>query len=216
MKNDVVKFCIVMPWGRVGSNLVVDILRQLTRCPISNEPLNLIRDNDKQKEWYSKEYILKASHDYRYIGTKLSLVSIVDKAWFSARFTWDGVRVVRMRRDNIVKAALSQIRGELFAEKTRREEGRARWGLHPGESGLGQVDISFDLLLKRIQIMERAHQELLTAFDGCKLCDIEYTELANNIDDVVRKACNFLEVAYGPYKIRYIKATPNNLKDAIG
>ncbi len=74
------------------------------------------------------------------------------------------LRVVRLRRRNLVKAAVSQIRAEQYAQKMERETGERPWAIKTGRPTLGPSTIDPDLLVKRIGIMEGCDRRLTAAF----------------------------------------------------
>jgi hypothetical protein len=74
------RFLIVMQWGRVGSNLLLDILAQSGNASIANERLNTIAERDQQLAWYNDHYqidVPRPSHSL--IGAKENILALVEE-----------------------------------------------------------------------------------------------------------------------------------------
>jgi len=207
---------LLMPWGRVGSNLLISILRQSAAMKLANENLNGLRTAEEQAAWFREFYEEDAAQPSRaFIGSKQAMMAVRDATAMTAMLRRAGVRVVRLRRDNLVKAAVSQMRAEAHAEKLRRETGEGPWAIKKGMAPPEPSALDIDLLLKRIGIMEQKHHALMAAFAPEEVLDIEYEEINTALDDVVRRVRDYLDVPQKPYEVPFIKATPDKLKDAI-
>jgi len=213
---NVVRFILLMPWGRVGSNLLFEILRQSAPMKLANETFNRLRTADEQAEWFRDFYEVDAAAPSRaFIGSKQAMMAVRDVPATVAMLRGAGVRVVRLRRDNLVKAAVSQMRAEDHAEKTRRETGEAPWAIRKGLPPPGPSVLDAELLVKRIGIMERQHAALMTAFAPEEVLDIDYEEINGALDDAVRRLRDYLDVPQKEYKVPFVKATPDSLDEAI-
>jgi len=211
-----VRFMMLMPWGRVGSNLLLHILEQSARIKTDNEGLIHVCDADAQLEWVASFYELNSNCPSRpFIGSKQNMRSICDVGPFTTYLIQSGIRIVRLRRDNYLKAAVSQIRAEQYAEKTRRESGVARWGVLRGQTPLGVTPIDIDMLIQRIRTIEEQQQRLIEAFLASEVFDIEYDDIQRSLEDVVRRLRDYLEMPQKPFVPKYDKATPDDLPDAI-
>ncbi|HTT97341.1 MAG TPA: hypothetical protein VMF58_04790 [Rhizomicrobium sp.] len=211
-----VRFMLLMPWGRVGSNLLVSILRQSAPMKLANENLNALRTAEEQAAWFGEFYEEDAAQPSRaFIGSKQAMMAIRDVPAMTAMLRRAGVRIVRLRRDNLVKAAVSQMRAEAHAEKLRRETGEGPWAIRKGMELPGPSALDPDLLIKRIGIMERQHQALMSAFAPEEVLDIEYEEINSALDAVVRRVREYLDMPQKAYDVPFIKATPNDLRAAI-
>jgi len=209
---------LLMPWGRVGSNLLFDISRQLCGKSLKAANENLIRlaTAEEQSAWFNEFYEVDAPTPTKsYIGSKQNLLSIRDFDAMQELVRKHDVKLVRLRRDNIVKAALSQMRAQQYADLTKKELGEARWAVQKGDKPLGPTDIDCDLLMKRIAVMESTHQRLMSTFPGWPVLDIEYEEINAGLDDVVRRLCTFLELPEKPFNVAHAKLTPDDLSRVI-
>src|SRR5207249_2254561 len=169
---------MLMPWGRVGSNLIFDILTQSGPIKLDNENLILIRNAAEQVAWLSNFYEVGSTNPSRpYIGSKQNLFSIRDWESFSLLLVEYEIRIVRFRRENIVKTAVSQIRAEQYAERTLAQSGVARWGVLRGHKPLEPVAIDPEMLLSRVQLAESQQRRLMESFQGQDVLDIEYEEI---------------------------------------
>ena len=210
------RFVILMPWGRVGSNLIADILEQ-DGAKLANEPLHALPTAAAQMRWYREFYELGAPDpSAKLIGSKLGVLAMRNAAAFARAFEADRLAIIRMRRDNWVKAAVSQIRAKQYADRTAAETGQAQWGLRPGAAALGPTEIDPGLLLDRIAKMRRAHRRLMALFPPERVLDIEYEQLQANLPGVVRDVRRQLGADKdAPYTVAFEKATPDDLRVAI-
>lgn len=211
-----VRFMLLMPWGRVGSNLLFEILRQSAPMKLANETFNRLRSAEEQAEWFRDFYEVDAAAPSRaFIGSKQAMMAVRDVPATVATLRGAGVRVVRLRRDNLVKAAVSQMRAEDHAEKTRRETGEAPWAIKKGLPPPGPSVLDPELLVKRIAIMERQHAALMTAFAPGDVLDIDYEEINADLAAAAAKLRRYLDVPEKPFKVPFEKATPDDLRTAI-
>jgi hypothetical protein len=207
-----------MPWGRVGSNLIMNLIQQSGPTKLANEPFNAIKGHAEQLAWYEEFYELSSEPvARRAIGSKLSVMSIDDPAELVARFLKDSLKIVRMRRDNVVKSAVSQIRAEQYANKTKEETGVASWAVRKGHSPLGPSIIEPALLLKRIAIMEREQNKMMSIVPSeAQVYEIEYTAVANDLQQLAGAMLDFLGLPRKrQFNIPFEKATPEDLREAI-
>jgi LPS sulfotransferase NodH len=212
-----VRFMILMPWGRVGSNLVMDIVAQTSAGKFANETFNALRSTPEQMAWYDAFYEIGAMEpSSALIGSKQSLFSIRNKRVMRRRIKEDGLRIIRMRRDNIVRAALSQIRARQYAELTLKRDGVAQWGVKTGDTGLGASEINFDILIERTAKMQATHDQLMAMFKPGEVLDIEYDQVNHDLNQVVRDVRRYLSLdPDAPYEILFAKATPDDARQVV-
>jgi hypothetical protein len=211
-----VRFIFLMPWGRVGSNLLVAILKRSARVKMSNESLNRLRTPAEQTSWFGEFYEIDSSNPSRtHIGSKQNVLAIRDFPEFCGLLKKHQVRIVRLRRDNVVKTAVSQMRAEYHAEKMQRETGAARWALTPDDEILGRIRLDPDTLQKRIVLIDSLQQKLMAAFSGETVLDIEYEEINTEIHKSIRRVRRYLDLPHVPFEVPFRKATPDALSEAI-
>jgi hypothetical protein len=217
MSSEPIRFMILMQWGRVGSNLIVNIVNQSKQAALTNERFNSIRDAAGQMEWYQEHFQFDAPvASHRLIGSKENILAIADREAFLARLRADKVRIIRMRRDNLVKAAVSQVRAQLYAEQTKAETGKAMWAVRKGEAPLGPTEIDPTDLRWRIDAMNRARTALLEAFTPGEVLDIEYDQILDDLPGVVGRLRSHLDLPDdAPFRVPFVKATPDDLGEIV-
>jgi hypothetical protein len=211
------RFLVVMPWGRVGSNLLMDLIRQSpVRKKLNSEKFNQLRTIEEQVTWFEDFYELhRRNAPAKLIGSKQSVLSMRDIDRIETLLRSHSISVIRMRRENCLRAAVSQIRAEQYAEKTRAETGSARWALRKGDPGLGPIHIDPDLLLRRTRIMVTQQQRMMDGFQGLRLLEIEYGEINSRLMSVYERLSEFLGLSTAAISIPFEKATPEDLTHAI-
>jgi hypothetical protein len=211
------RILVVMPWGRVGSNLLMELIRQFpVRKKLNSEKFNQLHTIEEQETWFENFYELHSqNHRARLIGSKQSVLSMRDIGRIETLLRSHSIGVVRMRRENCLRAAVSQIRAEQYAEKTRSETGSARWALRKGDPGLGPSRIDPELLLRRTRIMMTQQQRMMQGFLGLRLMEIEYGEINSQLMSVYERLCEFLELPRAAISIPFDKSTPEDLMHAI-
>ena len=215
-EGEPLRYLVAMPWGRVGSNLLVSILEQLGPSRGANETFNEIRDAQGQLDWLAEFYDARPGEAVGHaIFCKQSLYSMVDPEAVEIFCRDRGIRVIRMTRDDHLKAAVSQMRAQQYAELTRREEGRARWGVRRDARPLGPTRLDAEKLIEVISIMRRSQGELLASFERCDVADVEYEQLNGDLGAAVRRIADFLDMTLRPYEVPFRKATANDLSTVV-
>lgn len=121
------------------------------------------------------------------------------------------IAVIRMFRHDIVRTAISQIRGRQLAEKTAAETGRAAWGVRRGEPRLGATTIDIATLDKNIAILSTMNERLSKLFLACRHIDILYEDMAADIGRTMNRVSDFLELERRKFTSPFEKATPESL-----
>ncbi|MBV8976517.1 MAG: hypothetical protein JO261_10330 [Alphaproteobacteria bacterium] len=205
-----VRFLLLMPWGRVGSNLVFDILRQSARMKLANESLNALKTWPEQQAWFAQFYeTARPATEHGFIGSKQNMLAVRDDRTFASLCREAGVRIVRLRRASILKAAVSQMRAEQHARTT------GSWAVKRGGAVPGPSAIEPELLLKRLKMMEDCDRRLTALFAAEETLDIAYEELNAALDTAIARVRAYLGVPQTPYKVPFDKATPDRLEEAI-
>lgn len=212
----IVRFMLLMPWGRVGSNLMLSALRQSAQMKLENENLIVLPDAAGQSAWFHAFYETASNPQWtKYIGCKQNFLSFADPAQMKALMAEHGVKVVRMRRDDLVKAAVSQMRGEQYAKWSEKKYGEILWSPRSHTEIMGPTEIDPTVLLGRIATMGDAHARLMASFAPGEVFDVEYEEINRNLNDVVHRVRDYIGVPQKPFELRFRKMTPDNLEDAI-
>jgi hypothetical protein len=183
---------------------------------INNEGLNQLRAPAEQAAWFSDFYEIQSPCPTRsHIGSKQNVLAIRDFHAFSHLLKQHEIRIVRMRRDNVVKTAVSQMRAEYYAEKMRRDIGAKPWALAPNDPVLGRVRLDPDILVKRIGLIDSLQHKLMTSFSGETVLDVEYEEINAHLRKVVRRVRRYLDIPRAAFEIPFRKATPDSLCEAV-
>ena len=171
------KIAILMPWGRVGSNLMMAYLRSITKGGYANEPLNSVSGIDAQVNWVNSFYNQNAEGD---LVCKLTIRSFNDVKSIENTLLVNKVKVIKMFRENHVKTAVSQIRAEQYAAFTKEKTGNAQWAVKNSEQPLGATHIDIDKLDKRVKII-KDDQDTLLRFRCSESIDIKYEEMLEDM-----------------------------------
>ncbi len=129
---------IMTPWGRVGSNLLLNSFGQLIgRIPrrLVNETLNRFPGADDQLAWIRAFYTVDDGAPL--VGSKQNILALADRERVGGLLAELEISLIRLRRDNLVKVAVSQLRAEIYAQRSKSETGVAAWGVRPNRQPLG-------------------------------------------------------------------------------
>lgn len=217
------RLMLVMPWGRVGSNLLMNVIQQRARRSLpkdclafASETMNGIEGYDRQLHWCREFYRIGEDVPANlFMCSKQNVMAMASARILLQLLASSGVSLLRLRRTNFIKAAVSQIRAEIYAQQTKEKSGVARWAVRKGETGLDAVSIDPDLLLRRAQIMHKADQQLLGATKGFEVYDIEYDDIRLNTEAVIDAVTDYIGLARSPVSIPFVKSTPDDLALAI-
>lgn len=211
------KFMMLMPWGRVGSNLLFNNISQASRLKrrrFANENFNLLKDGERQLEWVSQFYGDDGGVDL--IGSKQNMVSVRQPDGLARALAVLEVKLIRMRRRNIVKVAVSQLRAELYAERTRVQTGVAVWGVKADRTPLGPAELDPKKFLRVAGRALEADEKLVRFEPEVPTLNIEYEDIREDPGAVTARVCEWLGLdADQPIEPTYIKATPDDLALAV-
>ena len=219
-------FLFMMPWGRVGSNLINSILAQHIKRyngKIYNEPTTGIKSkylpkgldkvSEEQKKWW-QEFVVETTKN-PYIGANISISSLVDNNWFFDEIAGKDTSIIYLDRVNVVKTAISKIRAEKYAKFTTEKYGKPMWGMREGMKALGATTIDADKLLSTIKMIETNRvlkNQLLSTAPGL---EITYEDINFDLHAVVCEIVNYLNIPLIQYDITFKKATSDKLKREI-
>ena len=218
------KVMIVMPWGRVGSNLVVSYIRHLfSVVRLASEPFNHIKGPRKQLAWlqdfYQNPFFADKNNPLRAFPeiacSKQSMLSMPDSTPIEAYVRAEDIRTIRMFREDHVRSAISQIRAEVFAQQSLEETGRATWAVKTDAKPLGPTHIDIEKLANNLAIMKTQSQRLHASFRGTQHLDLEYDDIAANVSAAFARICEFLELPFEDFKPPFRKATPHAYPEIV-
>ena len=212
-----IKFMIIMPWGRVGSNLLFSSIEDAAhgRKPrFANENFIAIKDPKQQIEW-TREFYGRAD-GFDLVGTKQNIFSVRNLEDMGNLLADIGVRLIRMRRANLVKVAISQLRAELYAERNLALRGFSTWGVRQGQEPLGPVVLKPQRFLRAVARARDADALLAQFAPAVATIETEYREIQADPSGVTARVCEWLGMTVEEEVVpTFIKATPDDLSLAV-
>jgi len=210
-------FLIMTPWGRVGSNLLFNSIGQVvgaTSRKFVNENFNLLRDAAAQLAWTRAFYTDKEGPPL--IGCKQNILSVGDREALGELVADLGVPLIRLRRANILKVAVSQLRAEIYAARSRERTGVAAWGVRSDSEPLGPVELDAGRFLRVASHARRADDLLARFSPATRTLDLEYRQLQGGDNQAAEQVCGWLGLSV-TQKARpfFTKATPDDLAAAV-
>ncbi|MCX2973589.1 hypothetical protein EYC87_08355 [Halieaceae bacterium IMCC8485] len=217
---------IIMPWGRVGSNLINSILSQhlkpINGC-VYNEPTTGLQTRNRgqgaqaiavaQARWW--ETFAAECEENSAIAANVSIASIEEVNWFISCVEESTAKVIYLDRINVVKTAVSSIKAQQYSRHSEKMYGKPSWEIPVGREPLKEFYVDPEQLVNSIQRLERhrANQRRLQSL--CPGLNINYEELAPDIPTAIRRITDYLKIPAREYKINSIKATANDLQNEI-
>ncbi|OWU84449.1 hypothetical protein ATO6_12165 [Oceanicola sp. 22II-s10i] len=226
-----VRFLLLMPWGRVGSNLVSAALSRTQGIMIENEPTTAIRTighrNGLSKDQIGEAQIaqldafLSRPVEGVAAGLKLSFRSLITPETYLARLAAANTRPVLITRENVLKCAVSQLRARALAVGSAPESGhwRSPWAVRRNEPkpGAMPIDVADAIRLAGVfqdaedQMMDLAHRVFPGGWHR-----VEYRDLAARPEHVLASVFAHLGLTPpDPIPVIYRKSTSDDLTTDI-
>lgn len=207
----------MMPWGRVGSNFLSSLINNSfdkRAVHFVNEPLYEMRDAARQEAWFREFY--RDAGDARLIASKHALRALEDRAATGRLFAELGLSLLRMRRANIVKVAVSHERARLYATQSEQLTGKARWGVRRGETPLPPTPLDPQSFVETLALVHREDDALRDFQPDCPIYDLDYEALVADEPQILREIFAWLDIAPDrrPGTL-FVKATPDDLGEAV-
>lgn len=225
-------FVILMPWGRVGSNLITMTLAASKNIEIDNEPSTRLNTLGRREGWSSEriaERQLEHLSTFHRIhrdkvsaaGLKLSHRSLIAPGDYMNRLIELGFFPIIMVRKNFLKCAVSQMRAlaRVEALRGRSQNWNSPWAVGRTEPKPGPIPIDPSEAIRLTGEFEKHHHALIAtsrAAFGQGTMQIEYRELASDPGATIRKIYGALELT-SPRRVRvpHRKATSDLLSEDI-
>lgn len=212
------RLALMMPWGRVGSNLLVSQLKTSLfskRIRFANEPLNRTREIAHQLSWL-RDFYAPGSDAEVLVGSKHAIRIFSDRERLADLFAELGLMLIRQRRANFVKVAVSQVRAKLYADHTKDLTGRALWGVHKGNKPLLPLPLDAEAFMAVIGEIAAADEMLMAFSPACRTYDLEYETLKAEPEATARDVLAWLDITPDrETEVRFDKATPDRLAEAV-
>jgi hypothetical protein len=219
-----VQFSIIMPWGRVGSNLLLNILKQTKRFQLANEPMTGIKSRNRdatddqiarlQAEWF-EDFFSGLIRERKSGGAKLSVASVIDLEAFKQGLIEKKLRMIYMDRRNLVKTAVSVLKAEIYAKYHEEKFGKSTWAVVPGREMKEKAVIDlqrFTNVLNNCRTHQQTMRKLCASVPGIELF---YEDLQADLDGQISRTLEYLGCDKIEYEIPYVKAVSDNLQEEI-
>lgn len=204
-----------MPFGRVGSNLLMDYVYQSLkgRSICGNQILTGAKSLASQIKILGEFYDQEPTGHHKI--TKESLGAMPDPIGLSNFLAEKGVAVIRMFRRSVLKTAVSQIRAEEYAEISRAKTGTAMWGVDKNAEPLGPIEINPERLQELCMFIEHQNQLLGQMGEANNTLDIYYEDLSQDMAKELYRVATFMAFESSTYTPRFRKATNDDLSRSI-
>lgn len=219
---------IILFQGRTGSTFLVDALRSHPAIVCRGELLTRVgkargwkatldlavrklTPSERQIRWLEGLYGGKYPETIQAVGMKTKLSVMLDLHEFAEYLEASDIRVIVMKRENLVKQAISFQRAhELFratGEWNRKGDAPA---LPPSRISLAE----FDNWLRKVTFDHRMIVAFSDRLSNRKLM-VEYSDLMRDQTASLDRIATFLEVSGAPLVSRVVKNTPDDLSLAV-
>ncbi len=214
---------LLMFAGRTGSTFMMDILAKQPAVKAGMEELVWYRHRHaeepevaarEQRAFAERFYATEIPEGCRAVGFKTKLYDIVDRDDFAPLLRDLGVRLIRMRRRNVLKLAISAMNAKRVHEKT------GRWNIWSDADRPDAITIDVEELMARIRRRD-VTEERIGAF--CEQFETEpleiwYEDLLADVRATLERVGSFLgfeltQDAQERSEVR--KVTSDDLRDAI-
>jgi hypothetical protein len=226
------RFALLMPWGRVGSNLVVSVLNPTAGVKVMNEPTTGIRSRgeaagltaqeiDIQQRQHLDDLVANATGKETAIGLKLSYKSLIDQNAYIEKLHQYGFRMVLMVRRNFLKCAVSQQRALVRAAQKKNTDvaWNSPWEVRQNEPKPEATELDIARTIKSARLFEALHWDMLKDVQekfGDNYTLVEYETLLGAPEETIRSVFHNLELKQPKdVGIRSRKATSDFLQDDI-
>lgn len=216
----------LMPWGRVGSNLVNSIMAQNRSVKVYNEPLTRIdmegrKRNlpeaeiwDEQAAWLEENILTQAAPGPIFLN--LAAVHIKNPRAFAQLFSEvEPVYIVHDRKD-IVATVISAMRTQAWTQEAAEKGEKRSWAIPKGESVDFRPIIPVPDFLEMVGVVELGREIIETVTAGRNATKYFYEDLLFDMDgvitDVFSKAC----IPFHSYEVRSAKFGSEALENMVG
>jgi LPS sulfotransferase NodH len=212
---------VIMPWGRVGSHLLIDVLRQSGCFKIYKEPetgiLSNARDREAAKNQQSVlwESLGLEARSMR-ILCNVNLGSVVDlDEFFSVARSQRG-SFIYLDRKNVIKTAISILKARLYSDWHKQQWGASSWAIKDPKrvrSVADKIDVtSLRSVLNRLNANREKFYARKKDNPGPL---VFYEDMQIDLRGVVCYLCQELNLDMFQYEVRHFKAVDDNLRTEI-
>jgi len=215
----------LMPWGRVGSNLVNSIMEQGQNVTVYNEPLTPIdmkcrRQNLSEDEtWVQQEIWLKTKiltdKGTHPIFLNLAAVHIKDPKAFTALMAQcDPVYLVHDRHD-VVATVVSAMRTQAWVQEGVEKGEKRGWSLPKGGEVKFRPRIEITDFLKMTNVVENGRKIIAQITQGQHATTYYYEDILFDMEGVIVDIFAKARIPYHPYEVKSGKFGSEALADMV-
>lgn len=225
MSNHAPVTVLLMPWGRVGSNLVNSIIKQAPNVVVHNEPLTgidtrgrregLSRENiaQLQDEWL-EEHIVAADHG-RPIFLNLAAVHILDPNAFRKRLAPVEPTYVILDRVDVVATVISAMRTSAWVREGQEIGEERSWSIPKGASVDFRPAMDSGEFTNMVDLIDLGRSIIDQVTEGRNATRYLYEDIVNDMDGVMTDIFAKARIPYIRYEIRSAKFGSKALGDMI-
>lgn len=215
----------LMPWGRVGSNLVNQIMEQGAGVKVYNEPLteidyfsqkeNLSREEIwlRQAEWLEKHIINTTRKGPVFLN--LAAVHILDPLAFKTLMApCDPIYIVQDRRD-VAATVISAMRTSAWVEEGVKKGEKRNWAIPRGESVNFRPHLPGADFLRMVGLVNSGRRLIASVTAGYNATTYFYEDLFEDMDGVITDIFAKARIPYYRYEVKSAKFGSACLADMV-
>ena len=216
----------LMPWGRVGSNLVNSILEKSSlNLTIFNEPLTGIDTRGKnanqnnetrwnaQVDWLEQNMINRDLTRGLYIN--LSAIHIIKSAEFRKLMRPHIDNYIVQDRRDVVATVLSAMRTQAWVDEGAKLGEKRNWAIPSNQSISFRPRLSISQFKKFVTIVAKGRQVISTILQDQTSTTYYYEELVSDMDGVILDILHKSGAENFNYSIKSGKFGSDHLSDMI-
>jgi hypothetical protein len=205
-------FVVLMQGGRVGSAYLISALDSHPSIRAYQEIL-VDKESSEQVEVYTRLLRSKVISKVKAVGFKTKLSDVVDPETFSEYLNRNGVKVIALRRRNLVKIVVSWINCERLFKAT------GRYHLYGSDDPVDPTHLDLDDFAVRLHCVSEQRdrfEEFVWGQLETQVLTIWYEDMfSSESHEAISSVLRFLGVKIRPVHGTTSKVTSDDLSDAI-
>ena len=208
---------LLMPWGRVGSNVLLSMFGDNPLVHVENEPLTVIGGKKSepdlaQKSWYIKSISEDISKPVLLMN--LSIRSILDHNFFLNELAKErGAEFIFLSRKNLAHIAFSVLKARHYAELHKARFGRETWAVKAGREIKAQTPVRISKFMELIDLIESDKIQFDTYRKRLGGVDTYYSDIQMSLSMVVEELCGRFDIPVPSSKPQFVKAITRPYED---
>lgn len=210
-KREQTRFVLLFT-GRTGSTYLVEALSSHPQICVKGEKLGGYKAKPgKQIAWAENFLTAQNATKYRAVGFKTKFRDLADPGRFAVSLRYLSVRVIFLDRRNVIKHVVSYFNAERLHETT------GNWNLYEERMRPRPLVLDPENFERYLRAVEQRRRDLAlyVAHLGLTTVHLNYEDLLLEKDAALERLCEFLEVPPFPIRGECLKATSDDLRDAI-